>query len=188
MSGKLVIISAPSGAGKTTIVKQLLSRNLNLEFSISATTRAMRPGELDGRDYYFLSPEEFRTRIKNNEFIEWEEVYKDSYYGTLKTEIDRISSNGNNVLFDVDVVGGLNIKNIYKDRAVSIFIMPPSIDILKERLISRHTESSQSLEKRIGKAENELTFAPKFDVVIINDKLEIAVRDTEKAISDFIKK
>jgi guanylate kinase len=187
MSGKLIIFSAPSGAGKTTIVKRLLKENLNLEFSISACSREKRHNEIHGKDYYFISAEEFKQHIANNEFIEWEQVYENSFYGTLKSEINRISTEGNNVLFDVDVVGGKNIKKMYGEKALSIFIMPPSIDALRERLVKRHTDSEESLKKRIAKAETELTYASEFDKIIINDQLEIAVNEAIQAVKDFLK-
>lgn len=187
MSGKLIIFSAPSGAGKTTIVKQLLKENLNLEFSISACSREKRINETDGKDYYFITAEEFKKRITNNDFIEWEQVYENSFYGTLKSEIDRISLKGNNIIFDVDVIGGMNIKKMFHEKALSIFVMPPSIEVLRERLINRHTDNEESLKKRIAKAEKELTFASAFDKIIINDKLDIAVKEAIQTIQNFLK-
>ena len=186
MNEKLIIISAPSGAGKTTIVKQLLNSGLNLEFSVSACSRPKRENETNGKDYYFLSVAEFKTKIKNDEFLEWEEVYKDQFYGTLKSEINRIWSKGNFVIFDVDVIGGLNIKKYYKEKALAIFIKPPSQKVLKDRLKGRSTESDESLKKRIEKANYELSFAGKFDKIIINDDLEIAVKETKKNILEFL--
>jgi guanylate kinase len=186
MPGKLIIFSAPSGAGKTTIVRHLLNQNLNLEFSISATSRGMRHTETNGKDYYFLSPEEFKTKIQNDEFLEWEEVYAGTYYGTLKSEVDRIRNNGQNVIFDVDVVGGCNIKKYYGDEALAIFVQPPSVEELRNRLVSRSTDAHEVIEKRVAKAEYELTFADKFDVVITNDQLEHALIQAEKAIREFI--
>lgn len=186
MAGKLVIFSAPSGAGKTTIVKRLLHENTGLEFSISACSRAKRPDEKDGVDYYFMSPEEFKKRVANDEFIEWEQVYEGNFYGTLKTEISRISSKGNHVIFDVDVVGGLNIKKLYQEAALAIFIMPPSLEILKARLINRHTDNEESLGKRISKAEKELAFAPEFDRIIINDDLEKAIEEAKQVLTKFL--
>lgn len=185
MKGKLVIVSAPSGAGKTTIVKRLLNAGLDLEFSVSACSRPKREDETDGKDYYFLTLEEFRERIKNDEFVEWEEVYKDNFYGTLKSEVERIRNAGKHVIFDVDVVGGLNIKKIFRDEALAIFIKPPSEKILEERLRNRNTEDSTSLEKRLSKAKFELSFAPKFDKAIVNDDLETAVRETIRSIKEF---
>ena len=186
MPGKLIIFSAPSGAGKTTIVRHLLNQNLNLEFSISATSRGMRHTETNGKDYYFLSPEEFKAKIQNDEFLEWEEVYVGTFYGTLKSEVDRIRNNGQNVIFDVDVVGGCNIKKYYGDEALAIFVQPPSVEELRARLISRSTDAPEVIEKRVAKAEYELTFADKFDVVITNDQLENALVQAEKVIREFI--
>ena len=186
MLGKLIIFSAPSGAGKTTIVRHLLEQNLNLEFSISATSRGMRHTETDGKDYYFLSAEEFRSKIDNDEFLEWEEVYAGTFYGTLKSEVERIRTNGENVIFDVDVVGGCNIKKYYGDEALAVFVQPPSVEELRNRLISRSTDSIEVIEKRIAKAEYELTFASQFDRIIINEKLENAFAEAENCIREFI--
>ncbi|MDO8929476.1 MAG: guanylate kinase [Bacteroidota bacterium] len=186
MYGKLIIFSAPSGAGKTTIVRHLLDKDLNLEFSISATSRGMRHTETDGKDYYFLTPEEFRKKIDNNEFLEWEEVYAGTYYGTLKSEVERIRNNGKNVIFDVDVVGGCNIKKYYGNEALAVFVQPPSVEELRNRLVSRSTDSLEVIEKRIAKAEYELTFASQFDCIIINELLEIAFAEAEKCIRRFI--
>jgi len=184
--GKLIIFSAPSGAGKTTIVRHLLEQDLNLEFSISATSRGMRHTETDGKDYYFLTPQEFRSKIDNHEFLEWEEVYAGTFYGTLKSEVERIRSNGQNVIFDVDVVGGCNIKKFYGDDALAVFIQPPSIEELRKRLISRSTDSPEVIEKRVAKAEYELTFASQFDRIIVNEHLETAFDEAEKCIREFI--
>lgn len=184
--GKLVIFSAPSGAGKSTIVNYLLSQNLNLQFSISATSRAPRGNEKHGKEYYFHSPEEFRQKIANDEFLEYEEVYTDKFYGTLKSEIDRIINAGGNVIFDVDVVGGCNIKKYYGDRALSIFIKPPSIDELLNRLINRGTDTPEVIKARLAKAEFELSFASKFDVVIVNDDLKKAEKEALLAVKNFI--
>ena len=186
MQGKLIIFSAPSGAGKTTIVRHLLDKDLNLEFSISATSRGMRHTETNGKDYYFLTPEEFRKKIENSEFLEWEEVYAGTYYGTLKSEVERIRNNGKNVIFDVDVVGGCNIKKYYGDEALAVFVQPPSVEELRNRLISRSTDSLEVIEKRIAKAEYELTFANHFDLIIINEHLEIAFEEAEKYIREFL--
>lgn len=186
MQGKLIIFSAPSGAGKTTIVKHLLQQNLSLEFSISATSRAMRHTETNGKDYHFLTPEEFRIKIENDEFLEWEEVYAGTYYGTLKSEVDRIRNNGNHVIFDVDVVGGCNIKKYYGDAALAIFVQPPSVEELRNRLVSRSTDAPEVIEKRVAKAEYELTFADKFDVIIVNDDLAKACKEAEIRIQEFI--
>ena len=186
MNGKLIIFSAPSGAGKTTIVKQLLERGLNLEFSISATSRAPRPNELHGRDYYFISENEFKTRVAAGEFLEWEEVYSGICYGTLKSEVDRICNQGKNVIFDVDVVGGLNIKKHFGNRALAIFVQPPSVEELRVRLKNRQTETEEKIAMRIAKAEYEMTFAPQFDVIVVNQNLETAVNEAEKLVRDFI--
>jgi len=186
MSGKLIIFSAPSGAGKSTIVHHLLTRNLNLEFSISATSRAPRGVEKHGIDYYYLSPDEFRQKIDNQEFLEYEEVYANCFYGTLRSEIDRITSQGKNIVFDVDVVGGLNIKKEFGDRALAIFIAPPSIEILHKRLVGRGTDAPEMIEKRIGKAEFEMSFAPQFDVVIVNDDLDKSKAEAEEIIRKFV--
>ncbi len=185
--GKLLIFSAPSGSGKTTIVKQILSQTNNLEFSISATSRSPRKYEIDKKDYYFLSIDEFKQKIDNKEFIEWEEVYKNVFYGTLKSELERIWSHGNNVVFDVDVLGGINLKKIFKEQALSIFIKPPSIEVLRKRLENRGTETLEQINKRIAKAEYELSFANDFDIVIINDNLDIAVQETIKKVQNFLK-
>ena len=186
MQGKLIIFSAPSGAGKTTIVRHLLEKDLNLEFSISATSRGKRHTETNGEDYYFLSEEEFRMKIANNEFLEWEEVYNGTFYGTLKSEVERIWQNGNNVLFDVDVVGGCNIKKFYGDQALAVFVQPPSVEELRNRLVLRSTDALEVIEKRVAKAEYELTFAPQFDCVIVNDQLNKALEEAEKCIREFI--
>jgi len=187
MKGKLVIISAPSGAGKSTIVKFLLDSDLNLDFSISATTRAPRGEEKNGREYYFLTITEFRNRVKKGEFVEWEEVYADQLYGTLKSEVERIRNHGNNVLFDVDVKGGIHLKDIYKHEAISIFIMPPSVKELEKRLIHRGTDTPEKIRIRIAKAEQEMKLADNFDNIIINDNLERAQREVYNLISGFLK-
>lgn len=184
--GKLIIFSAPSGSGKTTIVHHLLSKpELKLAFSVSATSRSMRPNEVDGKDYYFLSADEFRSRIAADDFLEWEEVYENQFYGTLRSEIDRIHAEGKHVVFDVDVVGGLNIKKQFGDDALAIFVQPPSLEELERRLRSRSTESEESLSKRVGKAADELEYANKFDVILVNDELEAAKREAEKLVLDF---
>lgn len=187
MDGKLIIFSAPSGAGKTTIVHHLLEKFPQLEFSVSACSRPMRKGETHGVDYYFFSLEEFKQKISDNDFIEWEEVYKDNFYGTLKVEIERIWKKGMHVIFDVDVVGGLNLKNQFGDLALAVFVMPPSIQHLEMRLRSRDTENDESIARRIGKAENELKTADLFDKIILNDKLENAFEEAEKIVSEFLK-
>lgn len=185
MQGKLIIFSAPSGSGKSTIINYLLQQNLNLAFSISATSRAPRGQEKDGVEYYFMSPEEFRKKIANDEFLEYEEVYTDKFYGTLKCEVERLISEGKNVIFDVDVVGGVNIKKFYGNRALSIFVEPPSVEVLRQRLTCRGTDDPDVIECRLDKAEYELSFAPQFDVVIINDNLETAQKQALQVIQEF---
>jgi guanylate kinase len=172
MEGKAIIVSAPSGAGKTTLVKHLLKEIPLLEFSVSACSRAKRPDEVHGRDYYFITATEFREKISGNEFVEWEEVYPGSYYGTLKSEMDRIWSKGKTPIFDVDVVGGLNLKRYFSHAGLAVFIQPPSVGELENRLRNRGTESEETLQKRVGKAAHELTYAPLFDRIVINDNLE----------------
>jgi len=184
--GKLLIFSAPSGSGKSTIVNYLLSQNLNLHFSISATSRPPRGNEKDGIEYYFLTPEEFRNKIANNEFLEYEEVYADRYYGTLKSEVQRIQDKGGNVIFDVDVVGGCNIKKYFGDKALAVFIEPPSIEELKIRLEKRGTDSPEVILSRIEKAEYELTFAPQFDIIIRNDDLDKAKVEALAIVTKFL--
>ncbi len=186
MAGKLIIFSAPSGSGKSTIINYLLTQDLHLGFSISATSRAPRGTEQNGVEYYFLSPEEFRQRIANNEFLEYEEVYENRFYGTLKAPIEKQLSEGINVVFDVDVVGGCNIKKYYGERALSVFIQPPSVEELRKRLVGRATDAPEVIESRIAKAEYELSFAPKFDVIIINDDLEKAKAETLQVIQKFL--
>jgi guanylate kinase len=188
MQGKLIIFSAPSGAGKTTIVRHLLGKDLNLEFSISATSRGKRHTETDGKDYYFLTPEDFRSKIEKDEFLEWEEVYPGTFYGTLKSEIERIRKAGKNVIFDVDVVGGSNMKKYFGDEALAVFVQPPSVDELRNRLISRSTDAPEVIEKRVAKAEYELTFANQFDVIVVNEDLEKAFIEAEDCIRKFIAK
>ena len=187
MKGKMVIISAPSGAGKSTIVKHLLDKGINLEFSISATTRQPRGEEKDGKEYYFLDIEDFRRRIKKGDFIEWEEVYKDQLYGTLKSEVDRIWANRNHVLFEVDVKGGIHLKNIFRHKAISIFIMPPSIMELEKRLRMRRTDSQSKIKIRIAKATEEMKMADKFDNIVLNDSLEQAENDVYNLVHSFLK-
>lgn len=187
--GKLIVFSAPSGAGKTTIVRHLLNqKELNLEFSISATSRARRDNEVDGKDYYFLDAQAFKNRIKNDEFLEWEEVYRDNFYGTLKTEVKRIWANGKNVIFDIDVSGGLRIKRKFPDQTLAIFVKPPSIDELKIRLKKRKTESEDKINMRIAKASAELATAPLFDVIVINDDLDKALTQSYNLVSEFLNK
>ncbi len=184
--GKLIIFSAPSGSGKSTIINYLLQQELNLSFSISATSRPPRGDEKNGVEYFFLSPEEFRRKIADNEFLEYEEVYAGRYYGTLKSQVENQLSAGQNIVFDVDVVGGCNIKKKYGDTALSVFIQPPSIQELRERLINRGTDTLDVIEARVQKAEYELGFASKFDVVIVNNDLEQAKSKALKAIKDFL--
>ncbi len=186
--GKLIIFSAPSGSGKSTIINYLLEEHpeLKLAFSVSATSRPPRGKEQHGVEYFFLSPEEFRQRIDNDEFLEYEEVYPGRFYGTLKAQVEKQSEEGQNVLFDVDVKGGVNIKQYYGDRALSLFIQPPSIEALRSRLEKRGTETPEVINDRIARAEFELGFAPQFDKVVINDDLEIAKAETLQIIKDFI--
>lgn len=186
MAGKLIIFSAPSGSGKSTIINYLLTQNLNLVFSISATSRAPRGTEQNGVEYFFLTPEEFKQRIANNEFLEYEEVYKDRFYGTLKAQVEKQLAAGQNVIFDIDVVGGCNIKKFYGDRALSVFIQPPSLEELRKRLTGRGTDAPEVIESRLAKATFELSYAEKFDVVIVNDNLEKAQAEALKTIRDFI--
>ncbi|MHA8087556.1 guanylate kinase [Aquirufa sp. Wall-65K1] len=188
MEGKLIIFSAPSGSGKTTIVKELIKNNSNLGFSISACTRDKRGrSEENGKDYYFLSPEEFRQKINEDAFVEWEEVYPGAYYGTLKSEIERIWASGKHVIFDVDVKGGLALKKYYGDRALAIFVKVPTLEILEERLRSRGTESEEALSKRIFKMKFEWSFQSQFDVILVNDKLEHAIEEAQALFDDFTK-
>lgn len=183
---KLIIVSAPSGAGKTTIVKHLLSTFPSLAFSISATSRNIRKGEVDGKDYFFMSDEAFRQKIDAGDLLEWEEVYKGSYYGTLKSEVNRLLQDGRDVVFDVDVVGGLNIKNEFGTRALSVFVSPPSLQALEDRLKCRDTDSSETINKRIEKAELEMSFADKFDYILLNDNLDTARETIVKIVSGFL--
>lgn len=185
--GKLIVFSAPSGSGKTTIVKHLLNQeDLNLEFSISATSREKRGEEIDGKDYYFISAKEFKNKIKNDEFLEWEEVYRDNFYGTLKSEVDRIWNKGKHVIFDIDVSGGLRIKRKFPEETLAIFVKPPSIDELKIRLKKRKTESADKINMRVAKASAELATAPLFDTVIENDNLTKALKEAHKLVSEYI--
>lgn len=184
--GKLIIFSAPSGSGKSTIVRHLITKDVPIEFSVSATNRAPRGREENGVDYYFLSSEEFKSKIKSKAFLEWEEVYPDRYYGTLKAEVDRIWANEKHVVFDIDVEGGLNLKKQFGERALSVFIKVPSIDILKQRLMARNTEDNENLNMRLDKAKSEMAYAKYFDVVIVNDHLEIAQEQAYQKVMDFI--
>lgn len=185
--GKLIVFSAPSGSGKTTIVRHLLGlEKLNLEFSISATSRAPRNNEKEGEDYYFISTEQFKTHIKNEDFLEWEEVYRDNFYGTLKTEVERIWAQGKNVIFDIDVVGGLRIKKKFPQETLAVFVKPPSVDELKIRLKKRQTESEEKINMRIAKASVEMATAPQFDYIIVNDDLDIALKEAENLVENHI--
>jgi guanylate kinase len=183
---KLIIVAAPSGAGKTTIVKHIMKGNKNIAFSVSATTRTIRPKEKDGVDYYFLSVEKFKALIQKNAFVEWEEVYENQFYGTLVSEIQRLWQVGKVIIFDVDVQGALNIKKQFKDQSITIFIKPPSLEILKKRLLNRKTETPESLKKRVEKAEFELTFEEKFDFVIVNDLLDNAFVQADNIVNKFL--
>jgi guanylate kinase len=184
--GKVIIFSAPSGAGKTTIVRHLLSKDHNYGFSVSATSRKPRGSEVDGVDYFFVTVDEFKAKVANEEFLEWQEVYPDNFYGSLKSEISRILSSGQNILFDVDVVGGSNIKKFFGERALAFFIQPPSLTELEKRLIARSTEGSEVIRKRVEKAASELTYAPLFDVIIINDTLEHALQEIDERVKEFL--
>jgi guanylate kinase len=187
MQGKLIVFSAPSGSVKTTIVKHLLKHEqLNLEFSISCTTRKPRGEEIDGKDYYFINWETFKKHIKNEDFVEWEEVYTDNFYGTLKIELERIWAKGKHVIFDIDVAGGLRIKKKFPEQTLAVFVKPPSVDELKKRLKQRSTESEEKINMRIAKAHVELATAPQFDTIIKNYDLETAKKDAEDLVKDFI--
>ena len=186
MKGKVIIFSAPSGSGKSTIINYLMQQNLNMAFSISATSRPPRGTEQHGVEYFFLTPEDFRQRIANGEFLEYEEVYKDRFYGTLKEQVEKQLENGQNVVLDVDVKGGCNIKNYYGNRALSIFIQPPSIEALRQRLNGRGTDSPEVIEDRIARAEYELGFADKFDTIVVNDNLEQAQQEALQILKKFL--
>ena len=185
--GKLIIVSAPSGAGKTTLVKHLLAGDLNLGFSVSATSRPQRSGEEDGKDYFFMTSDAFRERMAAGDLLEWEEVYAGSFYGTLLSEVERLRNFGKNVIFDVDVVGGMNIKKRFGDEAKSIFISPPSIETLGLRLRKRSTDSPETIARRMEKAKWEMSFAPQFDVVVVNDVLEEAKNSIYNIVEQFVK-
>ena len=186
--GKLLVFSAPSGSGKTTIVKHLLQQeDLNLEFSVSCTTRQARGEEVDGKDYYFISLQEFKKYIKAEDFVEWEEVYRDNFYGTLKSEVERIWAKGKNVIFDIDVSGGLRIKSKFPTETLAVFVKPPSVDELKRRLKERSTESEEKINMRIAKAHVELATAPQFDTVIKNYDLDVAKQDAYLLVKEFLK-
>jgi len=185
--GKLFVFSAPSGSGKTTIVRHLLAQEkLNLAFSVSATSREPRGTEVDGEDYYFISLQDFKKKMKADDFLEWEEVYRDNFYGTLKTEIDRIWALKKHVIFDIDVVGGLRIKRKYPERTLAVFVKPPSVEVLKIRLKKRKTETDDKINMRIAKASIEMATAPQFDTIIVNTVLETALKDAEVLVSDFL--
>lgn len=186
--GKCIIFSAPSGAGKTTIVHALLNSLPQLAFSVSACSRAQRGNEVDGVDYHFLTADQFRIKILNDEFVEWEEVYTDMYYGTLKSEVERIWTSGKTVVFDVDVIGGLNLKNSFKQRALALFIQPPNIAVLEERLRKRNTESDEKIQIRLAKSIQELESATDFDVIIENDVLAEAIEKAKRLVIEFIKR
>ena len=183
---KVIIFSAPSGSGKSTIIGHLLKRVPGLEFSISATSRKPRQGEQDGKDYYFLTEEDFKQRVAEDKFVEWVEVYQGTCYGTLKSEIERIWDKGNTVIFDVDVLGGVSLKKIFGEKALSVFIQPPSIEVLEQRLRNRGTETEESLRKRIERAEMELQYSNQLDVVVVNDDLETAINQTETEVKHFL--
>lgn len=186
MNNKVIIFSAPSGSGKSTIVNHLLEKFKKLEFSVSATSRAPRGEEKNGVEYYFFTTEEFERKIAAGEFVEYEEVYKGSYYGTLKSELERIWTKGHIIVFDIDVKGGMNIKRLFGDNALSVFIMPPSIEVLRERLTKRGTDSEEAINRRIAKAEEEISYKDKFDRVIVNDRLEESFAQAESIIGEFI--
>jgi len=188
MEGKCIILCAPSGAGKTSITKYLLQQDIGLEFSISACNREARENEINGVDYYFISTKRFKNRIDNDEFVEWEEVYKDNYYGTLNTEINRIWNKGNNVIFDVDVEGGLSLTKHFGEKALAIFIQPPSIKVLEERLRNRRTEDEEKILNRLAKAEKELEYSKWFDYIIVNDNLDKAQQEVLSLVTSFLKK
>ena len=186
--GKLIVFSAPSGSGKTTIVHHLLAqKELNLDFSISATSRNARGKEVDGKDYYFISDDKFREHIKNDDFIEYEEVYTNNYYGTLKKEVERIWAEGKTVIFDIDVIGGLNIKKKFPEQTMAVFVQPPSIEEMERRLRGRKTDSEEKIKERVAKAENEMKFAKDFDVILVNDSLEEAKAEAYKLVENFTK-
>lgn len=186
MAGKLIILTAPSGAGKTTIVKHLLQHIPGVGFSISATNRKIRPGETDGKDYYFLSTDQFKEYIQENKFVEWEEVYSQQYYGTLRSEVQRLQSAGRHIIFDIDVKGALSIKKQFPEDSLAVFVMPPSLDVLIERLKKRQTEDESSLKKRVMKAKEELSYQNEFDEILVNDQLEISLSKAEQIVNSFL--
>lgn len=186
-SGKMVVFTAPSGAGKTTLVRHLLTKWNVFDFSVSATTRSKRVYETEGQDYYFITVDEFKNKIKNDEFIEWEEVYENQFYGTLHSEVDRIWNNGKAIIFDIDVVGAMNLKKLYGAACFTVFVKPPSIEILYERLKSRATETPEALAKRIEKVNRELKYENSFDAIIVNNELDIALKEAEILVGNFLK-
>jgi guanylate kinase len=186
--GKCVIFSAPSGAGKTTIVHYLLGQGMGLEFSVSACSRDPRPNEIDGKDYHFLGVEGFKNKIKEDAFVEWEEVYTNNFYGTLKSEIERIWDQGKAVIFDVDVIGGLNLKKQFQDQAFAVFVEPPSYEELEKRLRGRSTESEEKINQRMAKASKEMAFSSEFDTILVNDDLEEACKEARRLVGEFLKK
>lgn len=186
MKEKLILFTAPSGAGKTTIVHRLLDADKRLAFSVSATTRKRREKEIEGKDYYFLSEQAFKERVSNGEFVEWEEVYAGIFYGTLISEVERLTNEGKAILFDIDVKGALNIKKQFGERALAIFVQPPSLEVLKERLHKRKSENDESLTKRMERAAYEMSFADKFDMIVVNDNLESAVEDAKQKVGRFL--
>ena len=184
--GKVIIVSAPSGAGKTTVVKHLLGAGLNLVFSVSACSRPPRSHEVNGKDYYFLNTEDFRNKIREEAFVEWEEVYPGKYYGTLKQEVRRIWDENHHILFDVDVKGGMNLKHYFGNRSLAVFVMPPSLEELEKRLRARCTDAENSIQERVRKASLELTFASRFDYVLINDRLDVALEEAMRVVRHFL--
>lgn len=187
MNGKIIILSAPSGTGKSTIISRIIdNQELRLGFSISATSRAPRGEEQDGREYYFISNEDFHRRAERGDFVEWEEVYAGTHYGTLASEVERVTGAGRNLIMDIDVKGGINVKNRYGARALSIFIMPPDVETLSRRLHARATDSEEVIERRLAKAEYEMSFSPQYDLTVVNDDLATAVEQVRRAILDFI--